>query len=203
MQNRLVLATRNAHKIVEVSRILARAGATAELVGLGVAAPELGDIPETGTTFVENALIKARVVCEATGLPALADDSGLAVDALNAMPGVLSARWSGGGGDEANTELVLAQLADVPLDRRGARFSCAAAAVFPDGREVVAEGELRGTLTTSPRGTNGFGYDPIFVPNGYSITTAQMTGVQKDEISHRGRAFRALADRLWPCGGEC
>lgn len=200
--NRIVLATRNAHKTVEVGRIIAKAAASVDLVDLGAAAPELGDIPETGTTFAENALIKARTVCAATGLPSLADDSGLAVDALNAMPGVLSARWSGGGGDQANNELVLRQMATVPVERRGARFVCAAAAVFPDGREVVAEGELRGQLTTSPRGTNGFGYDPIFVPDGYSITTAEMTGVEKDEISHRGRAFRALVDHLWLPGTE-
>lgn len=200
--NRIVLATRNAYKTVEVGRIIAKAAASVDLVDLGAAAPELGDIPETGTTFAENALIKARTVCAATGLPSLADDSGLAVDALNAMPGVLSARWSGGGGDQANNELVLRQMATVPVERRGARFVCAAAAVFPDGREVVAEGELRGQLTTSPRGTNGFGYDPIFVPDGYSITTAEMTGIEKDEISHRGRAFRALVDHLWIPGTE-
>ncbi len=122
-------------------------------------------MPETGATFEANALLKAHAVAAATGLTAVADDSGLAVDALAGMPGVLSARWSGGLGDEANLQLVLAQIADVPDDRRGASFECAAAAVFPDGAEVVVRGQLTGTVTRAPRGTNGFGYDPIFVPD--------------------------------------
>lgn len=193
---RAVLATRNWHKVVEVRRILAAADAAIELIGMEDVAPDLGEIAETGATFAENALIKARAVCAATGLPALADDSGLAVDALNGMPGVFSARWSGGGGDAANLELVLRQLTDVPAQRRGARFVCAAAAVFPSGRELVCEGEVVGQLTISPRGRNGFGYDPIFVPVGSELTTAELTPAAKDAISHRALAFRGLAAQL-------
>jgi XTP/dITP diphosphohydrolase len=132
-----------------------------------------------------------------TGLPAVADDSGLEVDALGGMPGVLSARWAGRHGDDrANLELVLGQLADVPDERRGARFVCAAAYALPDGREEVVEGTVRGVLLRAPRGTGGFGYDPLFVPAGSDRTTAEMTAEEKDAISHRGEAFRALAPRL-------
>jgi XTP/dITP diphosphohydrolase len=165
------------------------------LIGLN-AYPDLPEVAETGATFEANALLKAHAVASATGLTAVADDSGLEVAALNGMPGVLSARWSGGLGDEANLRLVLAQIGDVPEDRLGASFECAAAAVFPDGREVVVRGRLTGTLTRDPRGTNGFGYDPIFVPTGDSRTTAELEPDEKDAISHRGVAFRALADRL-------
>ena len=129
-----------------------------------------------------------------TGLPAVADDSGLSVDALNGMPGILSARWAGRHGDDrANLELVLAQVSDVPQARRGAAFHCAAAIATPSGEERVVEGTLEGWLTDAPRGANGFGYDPIFVPHGHSITTAEMTPQEKDAISHRGKAFRQLA----------
>jgi XTP/dITP diphosphohydrolase len=152
------------------------------------------EVAETGLTFTENALLKARAVAAYTGLAAVADDSGLCVDALNGMPGVLSARWAGRhGADHANLELVLAQLADIPAGHRGAQFACAAALVLPSGAEHVAEGLLEGSLATAPRGTNGFGYDPIFVPDGYEITTAQMDPADKDKISHRGRALRHLA----------
>ena len=192
----VVLATRNQHKIREVRRILAAAGAEVQLHGTE-RFDELADIPETGTTFAANALIKAREVARHTGLPAIADDSGLCVDALNAMPGVLSARWAGGHGDDAaNLRLVLAQMSDVPEGRRGAQFVCAAAVATPDGAERVVEGVLEGTLTTAPRGTNGFGYDPIFVPHGSDLTTAELAPADKDGISHRGRAFRALAPVL-------
>ncbi|MDP9416268.1 MAG: RdgB/HAM1 family non-canonical purine NTP pyrophosphatase [Actinomycetota bacterium] len=193
---RLVLATRNRGKIVELERILAAAGLDVELVGVD-AFPDLADVPETGATFAENALIKAHAVASATGLPAVADDSGICVDALNGMPGVLSARWAGRHGDDvANLELVLAQLAEVPDERRTAHFACAAALALPDGREEVVEGRLDGHVIRGPRGTNGFGYDPVFVPDGESRTTAELSPDEKDAISHRGRAFRALATRV-------
>ena len=157
---------------------------------------------ETGLTFAENALLKAHAVARFTGLPAVADDSGLCVDALNGMPGVYSARWAGRHGDDkANLDLVLAQLSDITDPRRGAHFLCAAALALPDGAEWVAEGSLDGNLTTSPRGSGGFGYDPIFVPDGFEITTAEMTPEDKDAISHRGRAFRALAPLIERYGG--
>jgi len=186
----LVLATRNAAKIRELARIL---GEQVPLTGLD-AFPGAPDVPETGATFEENALLKARAVARYTHLPAVADDSGLCVDALNGMPGVLSARWAGGhGDDQANLNLVLAQIADVPDARRGARFVCAAALVLPeDTREVVVTGTLVGRLTRASRGHGGFGYDPIFLPDGFDLTTAEMTPEAKDAISHRGRAFRAL-----------
>lgn len=194
MTARVVLATRNSGKIAELRRILSAYGV--QLVGLD-AVPEVGEIAETGATFAENAMLKAREVSRVSGLVAIADDSGLVVDALNGMPGVLSARWSGRhGDDQANLELVLAQLADVPDDRRGAAFVCAAAAAAPDGRDVVVEAEMTGTVLRAPRGSNGFGYDPIFVPDGESMTTAEMPPARKDSISHRGKAFRALAPRL-------
>lgn len=191
---RVVLATRNAGKLAELRRILAPAGI--ELVGLDDV-PPYEPAPETAETFAGNALAKAREAVEHTGLPAVADDSGLTVDALNAMPGVLSARWAGRHGDDrANLELLLAQLADVPDARRGAAFLCAAAFALPDGDEDVVEGELRGRLLHSPRGTGGFGYDPIFVPDGGQRATAELSPEDKDAISHRGQAFRALAPRL-------
>jgi XTP/dITP diphosphohydrolase len=192
---RVVLGTRNAHKVVELRRILSAAGLDVDLVGMD-AYPDVPEVPETGATFEDNALLKARTVARATNEIALADDSGLALDALNGMPGVLSARWAGGLGDEANLRLVLAQVADVPDERLGASFECAAAAVFPDGRELVVRGRLAGTITRAPRGSNGFGYDPIFVPTDGDRTTAELSDDEKDAISHRGVAFRALAAEL-------
>jgi len=190
---RLVLATGNQHKLAELTRILEAGRVEVELVGLGEF-PGAPEVEETGATFDENALLKARAIAEFTGLPAVADDSGLCVDALNGMPGVLSARWSGRhGDDEANLRLVLAQVSDVPDDRRGAQFECAAALVMPSGKEYVSEGSVDGRLIREPRGSNGFGYDPIFVPDGFRLTTAQMDPAAKDAISHRGRALRALA----------
>ena len=187
----LVLATLNQGKLTELRRILAPYPGIA-LIGLDEA-PAYEPGPETGATFEENALAKAREAVQATGLPAVADDSGLAVDALNGMPGVLSARWAGRHGDDvANLELLLGQLQDVPDERRGAAFVCAAAYALPDGREGVVRGELRGTLTRQPRGTNGFGYDPLLVPDGGTRTTAELSAADKDAISHRGQAFRAL-----------
>jgi XTP/dITP diphosphohydrolase len=189
---RVVLATRNVGKIAELQRILAPYGV--ELVGLDTAF-EPG--PETAPDFRGNALAKAREAVAHTGLAAVADDSGLAVDALNGMPGTLSARWAGRHGDDvANLELLLGQVADVPEERRGARFICAAAAVLPDGRELVVEESLVGRIIGGPRGTNGFGYDPIFVPDGETRTSAELTSAEKDAISHRGKAFRALAPLL-------
>jgi len=189
---RVVLATRNAHKVAELGQILGALGLTIELVGLD-AFPDAPEVAETGATFAANALLKAEAVAAATGQPAIADDSGLCVDALNGMPGIFSARWAGGGGDAANLDLVLAQIADVPDERRGAAFVCAAALALPGRSGEVAEGEVRGHLLRERRGTNGFGYDPIFVPEGESRTTAEMGAEEKNALSHRGRAFRALA----------
>ncbi len=199
MSQRVVLASRNAHKVVEVRRILAEAGLDIDLVGLD-AFPDAPEVAETGLTFEENALLKARAIAETTGLPAIADDSGLAVDVLGGMPGIFSARWAGKHGDDAaNLRLVLAQLADVADGHRGAAFVCAAAVARPGGQEQVVRGELQGGLVREPRGTNGFGYDPIFCPDGESRTTAEMEPHEKDAISHRGAAFRALAALLVTC----
>jgi XTP/dITP diphosphohydrolase len=189
----LVLATANPHKVIELGRILADTGARVRVMDLSDF-PGARDVIETGATFAENALLKAHAVAAFTRLPAVADDSGLCADALNGMPGVLSARWSGRRGDDAaNLTLLLAQLGDVPEDRRGAHFACAAALALPSGGEHVSEGTLHGRLIRAPRGRNGFGYDPIFVPDGDDRTTAEMSAAQKDAISHRGRALRALA----------
>jgi XTP/dITP diphosphohydrolase len=194
--DRIVLATRNAHKVVEVQRIFADAGIATEILGTETFR-DLPDIAETGSTFAQNALLKAKAVSEHTGLPAMADDSGLCVDALNGMPGIFSARWAGTHGvDLANLTLLLNQLADVAEPRRTAAFHCAAALVAPDGDERICEGVLEGRIIRVPRGSNGFGYDPIFVPMGETQTTAEMTAAQKDAISHRGQAFRALAATL-------
>jgi XTP/dITP diphosphohydrolase len=191
--NKLVLATRNPGKIAELRRILAEAGLGVELVGLEEF-PEIGEVAETGLTFEENALLKAHAIARESGLPAVADDSGLCVDALNGMPGVFSARWSGSHGDDlGNLNLLLAQISDVPAARRGAYFACAAALALPSGEEVVVEGTLHGVVIDKPRGGNGFGYDPIFVPEDETRTTAELSAQEKDAISHRGRAFRALA----------
>ncbi|MEV4223635.1 RdgB/HAM1 family non-canonical purine NTP pyrophosphatase [Nonomuraea sp. NPDC049725] len=186
---KIVLATRNPGKIAELRRILAGF----DIVGLEEF-PSIGDVAETGVTFEENALLKAHAVAQAAGLPAVADDSGLCVDVLNGMPGVLSARWAGRhGDDEANLRLLLAQVSDVPADKLTAHFACVAALALPSGEWRVAEGTLPGRLVTTPRGTNGFGYDPILVPDGETRTTAELSPEEKDAISHRGRAFRALA----------
>jgi XTP/dITP diphosphohydrolase len=190
---RLVLATHNRHKVVELRRILADAGLADIEVLSADDLPGLPDVAETGTTFAENALLKAHAVAAATGLPAVADDSGLCVAVLGGSPGVFSARWSGRHADDrANLELLLAQISDVPDDRRAGWFMCAAALALPDGREHVAEGRLNGTVARTPRGTNGFGYDPVFVPEGETRTTAELGDGEKDAISHRGRALRAL-----------
>jgi XTP/dITP diphosphohydrolase len=198
MSPRLVLATHNAHKVGELRAILAPGLpdlAAQDVVGAGdVGAPEP---VEDGVTFAENALIKARALAAFTGLPAVADDSGLAVDVLGGAPGIFSARWSGRHGDDAaNLELLLAQLADVRAEHRGARFVCAAALVTPDGFEHVEHGSLIGSLATAPRGSHGFGYDPILVPTNETRTCAELAPEEKNAISHRGQAFRALAPTI-------
>jgi XTP/dITP diphosphohydrolase len=194
MTMRLVLATRNAHKVQELAEILGEAGLDVQLLALPADAPE---VVEDGLTFAENAVKKARSAATHTGLPAVADDSGLCVDVLNGMPGIFSARWAGTGRDDAaNLALVLDQVADVPDGHRGASFVCAAVAALPSGEERVVEGRVGGRLVRSPRGTNGFGYDPIFVPDGHDVTTAEMSPAAKHAISHRGVAFRALAPVL-------
>lgn len=196
-----MLATRNAHKLTELRRILTAAGLDVELVSVEEYA-DAPEVAETGDSFEANALLKARAIAHATGEIAIADDSGLTVDALNGMPGIFSARWSGAlcpdpaNCDDANLRLVLSQVADVPDGRRGASFVCAAAIVLPDGAEIVAHGRVFGSLIRTPRGNNGFGYDPIFVPTGYDRTTAEMSADEKDAISHRGEAFRKLARML-------
>lgn len=192
----VVLATRNAHKLAELQRIL-----TAHEVAITLRSVAdfdgVPEVPETESTFAGNALLKARAIVAATGLPAIADDSGLCVDALNQMPGVLSARWAGGHGDDAaNLRLVLDQLRDVPDHRRGAAFRCAAALVLVDGTERVVEGSVDGTLLHEPRGEGGFGYDPIFVPTGLDRSFAQVPAEQKDAMSHRGQALERLVPVL-------
>ncbi|HYX96860.1 MAG TPA: RdgB/HAM1 family non-canonical purine NTP pyrophosphatase [Geodermatophilus sp.] len=192
MSDRLLLATRNPGKLAELQRLLESAVPGVAVVGLRDV-PEYPEAPETGATFAENALLKAREAVRYTGLPAVADDSGLTVDALNGMPGVLSARWSGRHGDDAaNTALLLGQLADVPDERRGGAFVCAAAVVTTDGAERVLERSWRGRVVREPRGTNGFGYDPVFLPDGLDRTAAELTAAEKDARSHRGQAFAAL-----------
>lgn len=211
---RVLLATRNRHKVDELRRILSAAELTAEVLDLDDT--HVPNTPETGVTFEENALLKARAAAAASGLPVIADDSGLSVDILGGMPGIFSARWSGPSGDDAaNLALVLAQVQDIAAEHRTARFVCAAAAVWPDAAwpqaagglpspvgagwwELVVTGEVRGRLTAAPRGENGFGYDPIFevIEDGRPTTTAELPAWRKDEISHRGRAFRLLVDRL-------
>ena len=192
---RMLLASRNAKKLAELRRILVPRVPHLEIVGLDDV-PPFPEQPETGATFAENALLKARAGFAATGLPTIADDSGIAVDALNGMPGVLSARWAGRhGNDEANLQLVLDQVADVPDDRLGAAFICSVALVGPDG-EIVVHGRMDGHLIRAPRGAGGFGYDPIFVAEGRTVTNAELDPQDKDEISHRGKALRALAAEL-------
>lgn len=217
---RLVLATRNQGKIEELRQILAghlksgSGGGALEVAGLE-SFPDAPEVPETEPTFAGNALLKARAIAEYTGSPAVADDSGLCVDALNGMPGILSARWAGRSGaglgarerDRANLELVLDQLADFPPAHRGAHFVCAAALVLPPGarfagpaavrgREHCVEGRMPGQIIGEARGGGGFGYDPIFVPDGETRTVAELPAERKNEISHRGQAFRALVGDL-------
>ncbi|MGB3603117.1 MAG: RdgB/HAM1 family non-canonical purine NTP pyrophosphatase [Gordonia sp. (in: high G+C Gram-positive bacteria)] len=199
MTAQILLASGNAKKLAELRRVVEAAGITGlEVLGLGDVAPYPEPV-EDGATFEENALIKARKAVEMTGLPSLADDSGLAVDALNGMPGVLSARWSGGKGDAANNELLLAQLGDVPDGRRGAAFVSICALALPRGEETVVRGEWRGTILRDPRGVNGFGYDPLFIPDDEMAagrSSAELPAEQKDALSHRGKALAQLVPAL-------
>ena len=194
---KFVLATRNSHKATELKRILEELDLDCELLTVADF-PGAPEVEETETTFEGNALLKARALAKFTGLAAIADDSGLCVNALDGNPGVLSARWSGASEnvDKANLDLVLEQVKDVPTENRGAKFVCAAVAVFPDGPELVAIGEMNGHLLNAPTGENGFGYDPIFVPKGFEISTAQMSAAEKDAISHRGKALNDLAVQI-------
>jgi XTP/dITP diphosphohydrolase len=202
---KLVLATRNHHKVEEMREILRDVCTqlALEIVGLDEF-PDAPDVVEDGVTFAANAVLKAQSAAEATGLPALADDSGLAVDVLGGAPGIFSARWSGSKGphaDRANLELLLAQLGDVRDEHRGAAFVCAAALVLPDGRSAVETGRFPGTMAREPRGIGGFGYDPIFIPDGQADpsnerTLAEYAPEEKNGVSHRFLAFRALVPHL-------
>ncbi|NHA70282.1 RdgB/HAM1 family non-canonical purine NTP pyrophosphatase [Phycicoccus flavus] len=205
MTRRLVLATRNEHKVDELRAILADLVSELDLEIVSAAEVDGPEVPETEVTFLGNARLKAVALAEATGLPAVADDSGLAVEVLGGSPGVFSARWSGshagpGAGradvDRANLRLLLEQVADVPDEHRAAAFVCAAVLALPDGRVEGVEGRVDGVLVREPRGTKGFGYDPVFVPEGGSRTLAEHSEDEKNAISHRGRAFRSLAPTL-------
>ena len=193
---RLVLATRNRHKVREIAAILAEAGAPVELLGLDgfVASPE---VEETGETLEDNALLKAHAGVNHTGLAAAADDTGLFVDALGGAPGVHAARYSGENSTyELNNRKLLAELAGVPAENRGAKFVCTVAYAAPGVAPMLFRGELAGRILEAPRGANGFGYDPLFVPDGWGQTLAEMTAAEKNRISHRNRAFRQLAEHL-------
>lgn len=204
MTRRVVLATHNEHKVHELQQILGGADLDLEIVSMA-AFPEIGEIAETSVTFAGNARLKAEHVAQRTSLPALADDSGLAVEVLGGSPGIFSARWSGlhagedlprGEKDRRNLRLLLDQLADVPDEHRRAAFCCAAVLAVPGGTTATAEGEVPGVIVREPMGDNGFGYDPIFVPDGDTRTLAQYTDEEKNAISHRGRAFRAMVPVL-------
>jgi XTP/dITP diphosphohydrolase len=198
MPVRVLVASRNAKKLTELRRVLAAADiAGVDIVGLDEVAP-YPEAPETAATFAGNAAAKARDGALASGLPCVADDSGLEVDALNGMPGVLSARWSGGHGDDlANLELLLGQLGDVPDERRGARFVSVCALALPgSGEPTIVRGEWPGVIIRAPRGVNGFGYDPIFVPDGETRTAAELSAAEKDAVSHRRRALALLLPAL-------
>lgn len=190
---RLVVASRNPAKVREIAEILAEEGLSVEVVSLA----ELADVelpPETGLTFAANAAAKAQQVCRTTGLPAIADDSGLEVDALGGEPGIRSARYAGEeASDEDRLRKVLDLMAEAPDRLRRARFRCAAAYADPEGNAMLAEGTCQGRIAREPAGSGGFGYDPVFVPDGYAVTMAQLTAEQKHRISHRGRALRLLA----------
>jgi XTP/dITP diphosphohydrolase len=191
--SRILLATRNPKKLEELRRILAPLVPDIDVLGLDDVVP-YDEPAESEPTFEGNALLKSRAAVKATGLPVLADDSGLCVDALNGRPGVLSARWSGSDkDDEENNRLLLAQLRDVPDERRGAHFTCAVAFCLPTGQEEVLSSEMAGTVTRERRGFGGFGYDVVFVPRGESRTAAELSIDEKDAISHRGKALRAVA----------
>ena len=196
----ILLATRNRGKIKELSDMLAKFNLAVS--GLG-AYPELAEVEEDGSTFLENALKKARYAAQHTGLYAVADDSGLAVDALGGAPGVYSARYSDrveegcliSGSDATNIAKLLAEMQNVPPGKRGARFCCAMAAVSPDGREITAEGRWEGSIALTPKGSNGFGYDPVFLDPASGMHVAELTAEQKNTRSHRGKALAALLER--------
>ncbi|MEO6472232.1 MAG: RdgB/HAM1 family non-canonical purine NTP pyrophosphatase [Aeromicrobium sp.] len=190
----VVLASRNAKKLAELRRILVPQVPDIEVLGLDDV-EEFDEPAETEPTFEGNALIKARACLQVTGLPSLADDSGLCVDALNGMPGVLSARWSGEG-DRANNALLLRQIGDVPDWRRTAQFRCAVALCLPGGTEIIEHGEMAGRILRIERGDGGFGYDPLFAADRYDVSTAELDPEDKDLISHRGKALRAIAPHL-------
>lgn len=191
----LILASRNAHKLAEVRDILLPL--VPAIDSIESVPRDIGEPVEDGRTFAENAVIKAKQVAKLLDLPAIADDSGLCVDIMGGAPGIFSARWSGQhGNDRANLDLLLSQLADVKPEHRGARFVCAAALALPDGRVVVEEGEMVGKLRTEAAGTGGFGYDPIFEPSGYDLTNAELSANEKNAISHRRKAFEALATHI-------
>ena len=190
---RLVLSSRNKGKLVELQRMLATIAPHIKPVSVSDF-PEIEDVEETGATFEENALLKAETIAMKTGLAAIADDSGLCIDALNGAPGVLSARWSGEhGNDRANLEKVLKEMEDVQPDRRQGKFVSVVALALPDGRTEICRGEIQGVIRYSPVGNGGFGYDPIFQPDGYDVTMAELSADEKDRISHRGRAMREIA----------
>jgi len=209
VSTQVVLATNNAKKLAELRRIVAAAAPDVEVLALADV-PAYPEPAETERTFAGNALLKARACLAATGLAALADDSGLSVDVLNGMPGVRSARWSGRQAtDASNNALLLDQLDDVPEEGRSAQFHCAMALVLPDGAEHVRLGTMPGRLLRAPVGENGFGYDPLFVADGYDRSTAELDASDKDAISHRGQAIRAIVPvlveelcRLHPAGPE-
>jgi XTP/dITP diphosphohydrolase len=192
----VLLASRNTKKLAELRRILEPVVPDVRVLGLSDVA-QYDEPAETEPTFEGNALLKARAAVTATGLASLADDSGICVDALNGMPGVLSARWSGNAAgpdkDKDNNTLLLAQLSDVPDDRRGAEFRCAIALVMPGGEEHVEIGVMRGRVLRTTVGDGGFGYDPLFAADGYDVSTAQLSVADKDAISHRGKALRSIA----------
>lgn len=196
---RVVLATRNQGKVTEFRRILEEhAAGEIELLGLQDF-PEMPDVEESGATFEANALLKAHATAQFTELPAIADDSGICIDYLDGAPGIFSARWAGKhGDDEANLEKVLRELSGITADKRGAQFRCVVALAHPNGEYIHEEGVMHGEIVDSPRGENGFGYDPIFQPIGFTQTSAQLSAIEKDEISHRGKALRAITGRIAP-----
>ena len=196
---RVVLATRNQGKVTEFRRILEEyAAGEIELLGLQDF-PEMPDVEESGSTFEANALLKAHATAQFTKLPAIADDSGICIDYLDGAPGIFSARWAGKhGDDEANLQKVLRELSGITADKRGAQFRCVVALAHPNGEYIYGEGVMHGEIVDSPRGENGFGYDPIFQPTGFTRTSAQLSAIEKDEISHRGKALRAITGRIAP-----
>jgi XTP/dITP diphosphohydrolase len=185
---KLILATHNPDKVREFQRILSP-------LSILVETAELDKVEETGRTFEENALLKAEAACRATGLPAVADDSGLAVDALDGQPGVYSARYAGQGAGSADcNSKLLFELRNISAEKRGAQFVCAICCVFPNGDRITARGECAGSIAFAPRGAGGFGYDPLFLVGDKSF--AELDGAEKDRISHRGRALREFAGKL-------